>query len=174
MGLFSKDKETEGRFGAQITEQAYRLMGADPENVTEAELHQQMVDAKSFDEKPAGEAANKLNAEIADLKAKLKAAEDAKTAMETANGETETELGKLKAEKAGLEVKLQEAQDTLAAKVKETRELAAEVATLTAGKKPKGTDENDDDKQFDDAPAGGGRTVKAGFLDQMLEGKSAN
>lgn len=167
MGLFSKDN----KFSAELFDQACELLGLDAENTTPAELHQAMIDAGTIQgaaDKAAKEAASKevsdLKAQIATLTAEKETAEEGKETAETALAESKKDADKLQED-------LTAANSALAAKVKEANTLAAEVARLTAKKAPAGTDENDDDEQFQKAPAGNGRVVKVDGLFSKLLGE---
>lgn len=156
MGLFSKDN----KFSAELFDQSCALLGLDKENTTEAELHQAMIDAGTVkgnaDKVAKADAAKEvaeLKAQIAALTAEKEAAIEEKTTAETA-------LADIQATAEKLQEDLTAANSALAIKVKECNTLAAEVAKLTAGKAPKEVEANDDDEQFDRAPAGNGRVVK--------------
>lgn len=164
---------TNSNFYAQIMDSLANFFGRKPEETTEAELHQELIDARTKTElaeqaKAEGLAAaaselDALRADVARLSAELTAATETAT---TATAEVET----LKADAVKLEYDLTAANSALATKVKEANTLAGEVARLTAGKPPKGASAQDDDDQFEKAPVGNGRTVSADWIEKSFFG----
>lgn len=160
MGLFSKDN----KFSAELFDQSCTLLGLDKENTTEAELHQAMIDAGTVQGNADKVAKADAAKEVAELKAQLAALTAEKEAAVEEKATAETALADIQATAEKLEENLTAANSALAIKVKECNTFAAEVAKLTAGKAPKEVEENDDDPQFDKAPAGNGRVVKVDGL----------
>ena len=166
MGLFSKDN----KFSAELFEQSCTLLGLDKENTTEAELHQAMIDAGTIQGNADKVAKAGAEKEVAELKAQIAALTAEKEAAIEEKQAAETALADIQASAEKLQEDLNAANSALAIKVKECNTFAAEVAKLTAGKAPAGTDANDDDAQFDKAPAGNGRVVKVeGLFDSVLK-----
>lgn len=149
------------------------FFGRKPEETTEAELHQELIEARTqadMAEKAkadglsaAATELDALRADVARLGAEL--AEAIETAQ-TANESLET----VRADLATTKTDLTAANSALATKVKETNTLAGEVARLTAGKLPKSASAQDDDEQFEKAPAGNGRTVNADWVEKSFFG----
>lgn len=156
MGLFSKDN----KFSAELFDQSCALLGLDKENTTEAELHQAMIDAGTVQGNADKVAKADAAKEVAELKAQIAALTAEKEAAIEEKTTAETALADIQATAEKLQEDLTAANSALAIKVKECNTFAAEVAKLTAGKAPKEVEANDDDEQFDRAPAGNGRVVK--------------
>lgn len=166
MDLFSDSK-----FGAELFQQACTLLGRDPENTTEAELHQAMVDAGTIQAhaESTAKAAAKVEvdaaaADVVRLTAELDAANEQIEALQTQANEATASV-------AEVEEKLTAANSALAVKVRECNTLAAEVARLTAGKLPASATAVDADNQFTPAPAGGGVGIDASEIDRMFFAK---
>lgn len=166
---------TNSNFYAQIMDGLAAFFGRKPEETTEAELHQELIEARTQADmaekaKSEGLAAaatelDALRADVARLNAELaEATEAAQTASES--------LETVRADLATTQTALTAANSALAAKVKETNTLAGEVARLTAGKTPKGASAQDDDEQFEKAPVGKGVTVSAEWLEKSIFGKN--
>lgn len=160
MGLFSKDN----KFSAELFDQSCTLLGLDKENTTEAELHQAMIDAGTVQGNADKVAKADAAKEVAELKAQIAALTAEKEAAIEEKTTAETALADIQATAEKLQEDLTAANSALAIKVKECNTFAAEVAKLTAGKAPKEVEENDDDAQFEKAPAGNGRVVKVDGL----------
>lgn len=166
MGLFTKDN----KFSAELFEQACALLGKDKENTTEAELHQAMIDAGTIQGAADKAAKESAATEVAELKAQIATLTAEKESAEEDKATAETALSDIQATTQTLQDDLTAANAALAAKVKESNTLAAEVAKLIAKKAPAGVEVNDDDTQFDKAPAGNGRVVKVdGLFDSITK-----
>lgn len=163
---------TNSNFYSQIMDSLAAFFGRKPEDTTEAELHHQLVEAKTSAEhaeqaKADGLAAaateiEALRADTVRLTAELQAATDSletATAALTTASETTT----------ALQNDLSAANSAMATKMRECNTLAAEVAKLVAGALPSGaTQPPDGDLHLAKSPAGGGQTVKVTAFDSML------
>jgi chromosome segregation ATPase len=164
---------TNSNFYAQIMDSLANFFGRKPEETTEAELHQELTEARTKAEMAeqakaeglatAASELDALRADVARLTAELA---DAVETAQTASANLET----VSAELVTAQTELTAANSALAQKVKDTNTLAGEVARLTAGKPPKGASAQDDDEQFEKAPVGNGRTVSADWLEKSFFG----
>ena len=151
------------------------FFGRKPEDTTEAELHQDLTEARTRAElaeqaKAEGLAAaqteiDALRADVVRLSAELS---DAKETAQTAQTDLETVRGEL----ATTQSDLTSVNAALAQKVKECNALGGEVARLTAGKPSATTTATDSDPQFDTAPVGKGVSVSMGWLEDKIFGKN--
>lgn len=166
---------TNSNFYAQIMDGLAAFFGRKPEETTEAELHQELIEARTQADmaekaKSEGLAAaatelDALRADVARLGAELAEQQELTAALAESVSLANSEL-------SDTQTALTAANSALAQKVKETNTLAGEVARLTAGKTPKGTSAQDDDEQFEKAPVGKGVTVSAEWLEKSIFGKN--
>lgn len=161
------------KFYAQMMDSLAAFFGLKSEDTTEAELHQKLTEAKTQTElaekaKAEGLAAaaaelEKVKAEVVRLTSELETATTGQTTLSE-------QIATLNAEKTKLSSDLAAANATIAAKVAEMNTLAAEVARLTAGKKPGGSGENDDEEELGKPPVGKGVSVKTEWLEKSIFG----
>lgn len=166
---------TNSNFYAQIMDGLAAFFGRKPEETTEAELHQELIEARTQADmaekaKSEGLAAaatelDALRADVARLGAELAEQQELTSALAESVSLANSEL-------SDTQTALTAANSALAQKVKETNTLAGEVARLTAGKTPKGASAQDDDEQFEKAPVGNGVTVSAEWLEKSIFGKN--
>ena len=132
--------------------------------MTEAKTQTELAEkAKAEGLAAAAAELEKVKAEVVRLTSELETATTGQTTLSE-------QIATLNAEKTKLSSDLAAANATIAAKVAEMNTLAAEVARLTAGKKPGGSGENDDEEELGKPPVGKGVSVKTEWLEKSIFG----
>lgn len=159
------------KFYTEIMESVVKYFNMDAGNVTEAEVHQKIVEAETVEAMTArltadANAAVKtqmetLQTQLNDLSAKV-------TALETEAGTNKTALEAANLKVTELETEAASNKTALESANAKVTELGGQVATLKAGKPVGGTDPQDANLNTGSANALGGTTIQSTELGKKL------
>ena len=162
------------KFYAEIMESVVKYFGMDAENVTEAEVHQKVVESETvgaMEARLTAAATAAVQTQIDALQTKLDALDAKFTALEAEATKSKSDLEAANGKVTTLEAEAAKSKADLEAANGKVTTLAGEVATLKAGKPVGGVQGAEDGLPLEESGTKFGTEIKATDLAARLQGK---